>query len=68
MFPGLYTFQMYLCGVHFYIATNKTVNPYFPPNPSSAFASASSLPTNCASTVICAAQGEQDPRTYLDDK
>lgn len=68
MIPGLYTFQMYLYRADSYIATNETVNPYFLPNPSSAFASVSGLPTNCTSTVICATQGEQDHRTYSDDK
>lgn len=52
----------------FLIATNKTVNPYFLPNPSSAFASASGLPTSSASIAICATQGEQDHCTYSDDK
>lgn len=52
----------------FLIATNKTVNPYFLPNPSSAFASASGLPTSCARRVICATQGEQDHCINLDDK
>lgn len=59
---------MYLYCVHFYIATNKAGNPYCFPSPFPAFASASSLPPSCASTVLCATQGDQEHCTYLDEK